>query len=130
MVFSVPVGDGTSIYAKRKDAPDSEIFISDPVCLVNEDGVKVAGEPNKLGAVGSLFEQKATFKLEYDLQGNSTGFGFKRRFWKRLNVDLIALQLHSQQSVRKLEPLLDNILHQGSISKSSCSVVHMCGCCW
>ena len=125
MVFSVPVGDGTVIFAKRSDAPDSPIFISDPVCLVNEDAVKKAGEPDKLGAVGSLFKEKATFKLEYDLQGtNSTRtFGFKRRFWKRMNVDLAQFQVHSQNAVRKMEPWLQQLLNQGQISNGSFLVV-------
>ena len=108
MVFSVNNGEKTPIYARKNN---SEIFMSDPVCLVNEDGLEVAGEPSKLGAVNSLFSEKAAFKLEYALGGNGTGrFGFKRRFWKRMNVEAVTLQLHSQTIGRKIEPFLASAL--------------------
>ena len=121
MIFSVTNGEGKPVFARKSN---SEIYLSDPVCLVNEDGLEVAGEPSKLGAVNSLFSEKATFKLEYALEGNSAGrLGFKRRFWKRMNVETIALQLHSQNIGRKIEPSLKQGLLQQS---GSCVVGRMC----
>ena len=109
MVFSIPNGEETPIFARKNN---SEIYLSNPVCLVNEDKLKVSGEPSKLGAVGSVLAQKASFKLEYALEGNiAGGVGFKRRFWKRMNVETIMLQLHSQSIGRRIEPLLSRALH-------------------
>ena len=90
--------------------------MSDPVCLVNDDDLKVAGEPSKLGAVHSLFSEKATFKLEYALEENTGRFGFKRRFWKRMNAEAVALQLHSQTIGRKIEPFLARALKRQASS--------------
>lgn len=124
MVFSINNGEEMPIYARKKN---SEIFMSDPVCLVNEDGLEVAGEPSKLGAVNSLFSEKAAFKLEYALDGNSSGrFGFKRRFWKRMNVETITLQMHAQNIGRKIEPFLVRALKGGVLQQSgSCLVEHV-----
>ena len=108
MMFSIQHGEETPIFATKSN---SEIYISDPVCLLNEDEVKVVGEPSKLGAVHSVFSEKAAFKLEYALEPNSTGLlGFKRRFWKRMNVEAVNLQLHSQAIGRKIEPFLARAL--------------------
>ena len=99
--------------------------MSDPVCLVNDDDLKVAGEPSKLGAVHSLFSEKATFKLEYALEENTGRFGFKRRFWKRMNAEAVALQLHSQTIGRKIEPFLARAL-KGELQQSGlCFIVCM-----
>ena len=123
MVFSIPLGNGTSIFARKSN---SEIYMSDPVCLVNEDEIKVIGEPSKLGAVHSVFSEKAAFKLEYALEANSTThLGFKRRFWKRMNVESVTLQLHSQTIGRKIEPFLARAL-KGELQQSGlCFIVCM-----
>ena len=118
MVFSIQHGEENPIFARKENG---EIFMSDPVCLLNEDEVKVAGEPSKLGAVHSLFSEKAAFKLEYDLEAPSTGrAGFRRRFWKRMHVEAVALQLHSQTIGRKMEPFLARALKQEAPSGGSC----------
>ena len=121
MVFSIPSGNGKTIFARTSN---SEIYMSDPVCLVNEDELKVIGEPSKLGAVHSAFSEKAAFKLEYALEHNTGRFGFKRRFWKRMNVEAVALQLHSQTIGRKIEPFLARAL-KGLASSASSDGLHL-----
>ena len=100
MVFSIPKRDGTFIFARNEQT--GGIQMSDPVCLVNEDQIVSVGEPSKLGAIGSPLSQKATFKLEYSLGRNNdtSAFHFRRRFWKRMNVEEMNLVMHSHRSSR------------------------------
>ena len=119
MVFSIPTGDedGTSIFARN--AETGALQMSDPVCVVNEDIIASVGEPSKLAAIGSPFSKKATFKVEYSLHDNNTGTGalmFKRRFWKRMNVEETHMMVHAKRTSRKIEPRLLKSLRRDNFS--------------
>ena len=128
MVFSIAIGDGTSIFARN--AESGSLHMSDPVCLVNEDQIVAVGEPSKLGAIGFVLSQKAKFKLEYSLKNDNgtDALRFNRRFWKRMNVEETNLMVHAKRTSRKIEPHLLETLRR---KPSSCHLVvmFMCFCC-
>ena len=116
MVFSIPNGDGTSIFARTESGA---LQMSDPVCVVNEDRLESVGEPSKLGAIGFPLSQKAKFKVEYPLHNNNNGtrtLRFKRRFWKRMNVEETNMMVHAQRTSREIEPRLLKSLRRDKFS--------------